>query len=186
MNSELSSALLRVLPFVLALLFIGLAMKKGRVSRGKIGLVRPSSLSRFFLWCLFFTVYAVVIELFLARAQLLVIDKWNHPFVPSVIRILGAVVFAPVAEELIFRGVFQSMLAERMSIHAAIVIQALVFVLLHSFTYENTVVSNIGVAQTMTDGVLYGYARRHTGSLYTPMAMHMIGNLIATLERFIV
>jgi len=186
MNSELSSALLRVLPFVVALVFLGIAMKKGRIVREKIYLVKPFSLQRFLLWCLAFSVLVVATEMLLARAQLLEVEKWNHPFFPSVIRILGAVVLAPVVEELILRGVLLSTLMEKMNIHPAILIQAAVFVLLHSFTYQNTQASNIAVVQTMVDGVLYGYARQHTKSLYTPMTMHMIGNFAATLERFIV
>ena len=113
------------------------------------------------------------------------IDRWNYPFLPSLIRIIGAVILAPVVEEVIFRGVLLSKLHEKLNLHTAIAIQAVLFVLAHSFTYQNTLSSNLATAQTLMDGLLYGYARRHTRSLYTPMTMHMIGNFAATAERFL-
>jgi len=99
---------------------------------------------------------------------------------------VGAVVLAPVAEELIFRGIFLNKLLEwKVNKHLAISILSLLFVAMHSFTYENTLSSNISIAQTFIDASLFSYARLYTNSLYTPMAMHATGNLIATLERFI-
>jgi len=36
--------------------------------------------------------------------------------------------------------------------------------------------------QAFIDACLFAYARRHTGSIYTPIAMHMTGNTIAVIE----
>jgi len=58
-------------------------------------------------------------------------------------------------------------------------------VLLHNFTYENTMASNIGIVQSALDAVLFGYARLYTRSLVTPITMHLSGNAIAIAERFI-
>jgi membrane protease YdiL (CAAX protease family) len=64
-------------------------------------------------------------------------------------------------------------------------LQAVLFVLLHNFAYENTVSSNIGIVQALIDASLFGYARYYTKSLYTPMLMHALGNAVAVFERFI-
>ena len=67
----------------------------------------------------------------------------------------------------------------------AILIQAIFFVLLHNFTFQNTLSSNIGIAQSLIDAILFGYARQYTKSLYTPITMHITGNAMAIIERFI-
>ena len=116
---------------------------------------------------------------------LLEITPWNHPLFASIIRIAGAVILAPIAEEFIFRGLFLNMLIKRkLNLHLAIFMQAVVFVLLHNFTYQNSLSSNIGIVQSLADAMLFGYAKYYTKSIFTPMAMHITGNAIATLERF--
>ena len=72
----------------------------------------------------------------------------------------------------------------KLNLHLAIFIQAVFFVLLHNFTYQNTWSSNIAIVQSLADAMLFGYARQYTKSIYTPVAMHITGNAIATLERF--
>lgn len=117
---------------------------------------------------------------------ILEIEKWKHPFYPSMIRIIGAVIFAPIAEEIIFRGLLLYKLSSRLkSFHIAIFLQAILFVLLHNFAYENTVSSTIGIVQSLIDASLFGYAIHYTKSLYTPIVMHMSGNFVAVFERFI-
>jgi len=178
---------MRVLPFVIALVFLGMAMKKGRIARDKIYLVQPASVARYLTWCVLFFVFILVTEFALAKVGLLGIDKWNHALIPSIIRIAGAVILAPLVEEIILRGVLLSKLIEKgLNQHVAIVLQAMVFVALHSFAYQGTLSSQIAIVQSLVDGILYGYARQNTGSLYTPITMHIMGNLIATVERFIV
>jgi membrane protease YdiL (CAAX protease family) len=185
LSGELWSALGRVLPFILALVFIGIARKRGKITEETIALRRPASFVLYSAWCLLFLFFIVTTEVVLARLGILEIEPWNHTLVPSLIRITGAVVLAPCVEEILLRGVLLGKLAEKLNIHLSIVIQAVVFVLLHSFAYENSTASRIGIAQTLTDGILYGYARQQTRSLYTPITMHMTGNLVATLERFL-
>ena len=72
-----------------------------------------------------------------------------------------------------------------LNIHFAIFIQACFFVLLHNFTYQNSLSSNIGIVQSLIEASLFAYAKYHTKSIYTPITMHMTGNFIATFERFI-
>lgn len=186
MNPELWSAAVRVAPFAVALAFLGIAWKRRKIDRALIALQKPRSRPLYAIWCLGFFLLIVATELVLNRMGLLEIEPWNHTVLPSLIRITGAVILAPFVEEILLRGVLLGKLAEKVNMHLSIVIQAAVFVLLHSFAYENTMASRIGIVQTFTDGILYGYARQATRSLYTPITMHMTGNFIATLERFLV
>jgi membrane protease YdiL (CAAX protease family) len=186
MNEEIKSALIRVVPFVIILFGLFIANKRGKIDRVEdLGLQKPNSLIHFFSWTFGFLALIVLIELFLYQLGILEIDKWNHPFYPSIVRIFGAVILAPITEELIFRGLLLGKLSKKMNMHLAILIQACFFVLLHNFTYQNTLSSNIGIVQALLDATLFGYARQYTKSIYTPITMHITGNFIATLERFI-
>jgi membrane protease YdiL (CAAX protease family) len=185
-SAELWAAFARVAPFAVALGFLGIAWKRGKINRVTAALRRPPVPVHFAAWCAGFLLFIITTEWLLGRFGLLEIEPWSHSLLPSLIRILGAVVLAPAVEELVLRGVLLGKLAEKLNIHLSILIQAAVFVLLHSFTYESSLASRIATVQAFTDGILYGYARRQTQSLLTPIAMHMTGNLIATVERFLV
>ena len=186
MNEEIKSALIRVLPFVATMLFLLIATKRKKINTSDLGIEKPVSKNNFFIWTAGFLALILLTEFSLYKIGILEIEKWDHSLYPSIIRILGAVILAPIAEELIFRGLILNRLWQKgINMHLAIAIQACFFVLLHSFTYENTFSSNIGIIQTFVDASLFGYARYQTKSIYTPITMHITGNLIATLERFI-
>jgi membrane protease YdiL (CAAX protease family) len=185
MNTEIKSALIRVLPFVVILFILLLAFKKGKITANDLGINKPLFTKRFFYWVIGFFVFVLLVELVLYMMWILEIEPWRHPLFPSIIRIAGAVILAPIAEEFIFRGLLLNMLIKRkLNLHVAIFIQAVVFVLLHNFAYQNSLSSNIGIVQSLVDAMLFGYAKQYTKSIYTPIAMHITGNAIATLERF--
>lgn len=186
MNEEIKTALVRVMPFAVILFILFIATKRRKIKTEDLGIRKPNSTIQFIYWILVFFVFILLTELSLNKFGFLEIDKWNHPLFPSIIRIFGAVILAPIAEELIFRGlILNKLLKNKLDIHPAIIIQACIFVLLHNFTYQNTLSSNIGVVQSLIDALLFGYARFYTKSIYTPITMHFTGNLIATLERFV-
>jgi len=185
MNKEISSALLRVLPFALIIFVLLLQKKRGKITQEELALQKPFSFYRYAVCTIGFLVFVITIEYGLHTFGLLEVKKWNHTLISSFIRITGAVILAPVAEELIFRGLLLSKLSNKVNKHAAILLQAILFVTLHNFAYENTLTSNIGIAQSLLDAVLFGYSRFYTKSIYTSITMHITGNFIATLERFI-
>lgn len=187
MTEEINSALIRISPFIILISVIYLFLRLKRFSRNDIYLQPPVSLFRYAVWCLSFLIFIIFIEIIMYKTAYLQVDTWQHSWLPSVIRITGAVLLAPVAEELFFRGLLLYRLEKmKLNIHLAIALQAVLFVIAHNFAYENTLQSNIAVAQTFADATLYAYARQHTKSLLTPITMHMTGNIIATLERFVV
>jgi membrane protease YdiL (CAAX protease family) len=179
-------ALMRVLPFAVILFILLFLIRKKKINPPDLNLNKPVSTSRFLIWTVGFLIFVLLIEFTFFHLGILEIDPWNHPLLSTIIRITGAVILAPVVEEIIFRGLILNVLTKRqINIHLAIFTQACFFVLLHNFTYENTLSSNIGIVQSFIDATLFGYARYHTKSLYTPITMHMTGNFIATVERFI-
>lgn len=133
-----------------------------------------------------FLLFVLATEFALYKFNILEITPWNHNPATSIILILGSVILAPLLEELLFRGLLlQKLLNSKLKKYLAISIQAIVFVLMHSFAYENTMTSNIGIVQTFIDGCLFGMARMTTKSIYTSFSMHATGNLIAVLERIL-
>jgi len=186
MPTEIRYTLLRVLPFLAVIIAMRVAVKRGRISGQDLCIQPPVSYRQLFIWWGLFLLFIIATELTLFKTGILEVTHWNHNLPSSLIRILGIVVLAPVSEELLFRGLFLHKLIQwKLNKHIAVLIQALVFVILHSFAYENTLSSNIGIVQGFLDACIYAYARFYTKSIYTSIVMHSTGNLIAVLEQFI-
>ncbi len=89
-----------------------------------------------------------------------------------------AIVFAgPIFEEVFFRGfMFRGIEASALGNGGAILITAFTWAAMH-IQYDA-----YGLATIFVLGLLLGFARAVTGSLYLTTAMHAVGNLIATIE----
>lgn len=87
------------------------------------------------------------------------------------------VVAAPIGEELFFRGfLFQGLQASRLGNNGALVISSVIWALIHS-QYEAHTVFTIAII-----GLILGYAKIKTNSIYVPIAMHGLNNLIALIQ----
>jgi membrane protease YdiL (CAAX protease family) len=94
---------------------------------------------------------------------------------------LAVVVAAPLGEETFFRGfVFKGILHSRLGGTGAVVLTALVWAVMHQ-QYDL-----YGVANVFAAGLLLGYARLRTNSIYPGLLMHAVMNLIATIEVAVV
>jgi hypothetical protein len=93
--------------------------------------------------------------------------------------LVAIVVFAPVGEEIAFRGFLYRGLARPGREVPAIVLIALVWALLH-IQYDW-----IGILQVFAIGLLLGWIRWATGSTTLTIAMHMLINLEAMIETAI-
>lgn len=186
MNKDLLYTIIRIMPFLIVLVIIYIFSKRNEKFRQDLVIQKPSVINHYLLWISIFLAFIIVVELTLYQAGLLKLGGWHHSLSSTILRIVGIVILAPIAEELMFRGFLLSRLTQKkINLHLSIVIQAVIFVLLHNFTYQNDLMSNIGIAQSFIDATLYGYARYHTKSIFTPISMHMTGNAIALIERFI-
>jgi hypothetical protein len=96
-------------------------------------------------------------------------------FVPLLV--LAIVVLAPFMEETLFRGfLFEGILHSRLGRAGAIVLTSLLWSLIH-VQYDA-----YGIATIFVSGLLLGYVRLRTGSLYATMFLHGLMNLVATVE----
>ena len=90
---------------------------------------------------------------------------------------LAVVVAAPLGEETLFRGfLFKGILHSRLGGGGAVILTALIWAVIHQ-QYDL-----YGVATVFAAGLLLGYARLRTSSIYAGLLMHALMNLIATIE----
>lgn len=87
--------------------------------------------------------------------------------------ILGISILAPIAEELLFRGIIQGELQRAMPEWAAIVIQGLIFALFH--------MQPVQVSYVILPGLLLGLAYAWTRSLWVPIIMHIAFNFLGSV-----
>lgn len=87
----------------------------------------------------------------------------------------AAVVIAPVAEEVVFRGLLLPGFAQSMGTTKALVLSSAVFALFHVPSHGSAAVLP-GVL-----GFAFGWARLRTGGLRAPIALHIANNLVVTL-----
>jgi uncharacterized protein len=85
------------------------------------------------------------------------------------VTLLGSVLFAPVFEELIFRGLLYGTLRTRLAWPLAGVASALVFALAHGY-------GAAGFLSVFLSGLLWAWVYERTGSLLPCMAAHVVNN----------
>jgi hypothetical protein len=98
---------------------------------------------------------------------------WGPPAAVAV-ALLGAVLFAPIFEELIFRGLLYGSLRARLSWPVAALGSALVFGLAHGY-------GATGFLSVLLSGLLWAYVYERTGSLLPCIAAHVVNNAAVAL-----
>jgi CAAX protease family protein len=93
---------------------------------------------------------------------------WGSPAAVTV-TLVGSILFAPVFEELIFRGVLYGTLRTRLAWPLAALGSALIFALAHGY-------GAAGFLSVFLSGVLWAWVYERTGSLLPSMAAHVMNN----------
>lgn len=83
--------------------------------------------------------------------------------------ILSSVVWAPIIEEIVFRGFLYGWLRERLGYVLAIVISSIAFGIVHPY-------SPLGMLEVGAAGVMFAILREWRGSLIAPMVAHALHN----------
>jgi membrane protease YdiL (CAAX protease family) len=94
-----------------------------------------------------------------------------------VLPIVSVCVVAPIAEEILYRGVLHRSLSNRMGVLAAAVISSVVFAALHFYDFY-------GLASVAAFGFVCALAYQSTGSLIDVIALHMLYNASITLPEW--
>ncbi|MEP2776948.1 MAG: type II CAAX endopeptidase family protein [Luteolibacter sp.] len=91
--------------------------------------------------------------------------------------IVSACIFAPIAEEILYRGVLHRSLANRMGVLSAAIISSAVFASLHFYDVY-------GLASVATFGFVCALLYQSTGSMIDIIALHMLYNTSITLPEW--
>jgi membrane protease YdiL (CAAX protease family) len=96
-----------------------------------------------------------------------------------VVMALASVVIAPVAEELLFRGVLFGAVERFVPAWLTVLLTALPFGVLHVMTYGNDWYT---ISQIIVVGLILGGLRAWTRSLWPSIIFHITNNLYATIQ----
>jgi membrane protease YdiL (CAAX protease family) len=89
---------------------------------------------------------------------------------------LAFIILAPLYEEILFRGfMFKGIEHSRLGPIGALLITSLAWSMLH-IQYDILIIGTIFIG-----GLLLGWARIKTNSIYVPITMHVLENLLATI-----
>jgi membrane protease YdiL (CAAX protease family) len=177
MSEELSKILIRVLtiPLALVVALIVLTIKKLPIKE-YFALKIPSRKESVFWLLLYLPIFAIG-EIYYFGTGLNEGRTWEYALPVMIVRIIGIVIFAPVCEELVFRGMlFKVISKSRMGQIGAVILTAVLFTASH-FQYGFADLATIFV-----DALYWGWVRYKTGSTILTIAMHIFGNSIAVVE----
>ncbi|NBW39260.1 MAG: hypothetical protein EBR30_30415, partial [Cytophagia bacterium] len=102
MIKELLFTLIRILPFATIILITYLVSRRNQRFRQDLVVQKPIALNHYLLWTISFLFFIAIVELSMYHFGLLELDGWHHTLYPTLLRILGIVILAPIAEELMF------------------------------------------------------------------------------------
>ena len=86
----------------------------------------------------------------------------------------GSVVFAPLFEEVVFRGILFATLRSALRPGSAIVLSGAIFGVAHGY-------GALGFLDVASSGMLWAWAFERTGSVLPGMAAHAVTNLMVTI-----
>ena len=103
---------------------------------------------------------------------------WESSTLSIVLVLLSTVIIGPIAEELMFRGYVLDSIRKIHGDVLGIILSALLFGMIHFFDPYTVGMATLG-------GVLYGYIRVKTGSLWPSVVSHMIWNAMAMVVTYL-
>ncbi|PKK98474.1 MAG: hypothetical protein CVV57_07125 [Tenericutes bacterium HGW-Tenericutes-2] len=95
---------------------------------------------------------------------------------PFIVIILAVVIVAPLFEEIMFRGIVFDSLSKRMNVYISIIIAGLFFGIYHMNIFQGTYATLIGIVM--------GFSLVWTKSIWAPMIIHFVNNLVSVLLSY--
>ena len=167
-------------PFTIGLTILFVKIRKGITIRQYLGLHNPGW-KKIALWSGVVVLFAGVFDTLTFLLDRPVIPEYmirtyqTASFVP--LFWLALIVVGPLAEELFFRGfLFAGIRHSKAGPAGAILITSLIWSAMH-MQYDI-----YGITVIFMGGLLLGYVRFKSNSIYPPIAMHVLQNIIATIE----
>jgi uncharacterized protein len=167
-------------PICIALVVWFIRLRKRLSVNEYLGLKKPNS-ERLMKWSLITIIFIVAADLLKSLVDRPVIPSFMTDIYETAYFLpllwLAIVVLAPIFEEVFFRGfLFKGLQASALGSTGAIVLPALLWALIHlQYPWYD-------MAGIFVFGLMLGYAQYRTGSLYVPIAMHALNNLLAVIQ----
>ncbi len=139
--------------------------------------LRGASLRQFLPWTGLLILMAVVVEglAYLSPAfRTDFMERIVGSTTNMTLLLLGVGLLASVFEEFLVRGLLLGSLRHLMGEHMAIALTAGLFALMHVTQYPVGIILLI-----IPMGVIFGYARTRTGSIWVPVVLHVTNNLLS-------
>jgi len=172
--------LLQVLPPLAVIGVILIVLRARGLSPREELALRPVRTGPLLAWVAAFVVLAAAEELAAPSLGIPPAEPWGARYGPwdRVLRTVGIIAIAPVAEELVFRGlIFTRLSRTRLRTWGAIVATALLFTAVHvQYGWPE-------LAFVLVDGLFYAGARAATGTVAVSLVCNVLGNTYAALER---
>lgn len=167
-----------------ALVWLVVKLKRGSNPPASLALVRPS-VTTVATWLFITAIYAALSDaLTIALGRPIVPEFMTEIFrattLPALL-CLGIIIGGPIFEELFIRGfLFEGLRRSSIGEIGAVVVCSLFWAAIH-LQYGLYEITTIFIF-----GLILGAARIKTGSLWVPVAMHTMVNLVATVETIVV
>lgn len=174
MNDTFWPAALKLLAPLAAIGFVLLASRRRRLSLDEDLGFRAVTARTLIAWGSLWAVWLAASEVVIRTFRLDQAAAWPDSSPIAVMARVAAIgVLGPVAEELLARGLVLRLLTPRLGRAGAVIVTACGWAALHVRYGAGT------LALVTVDGVIFGAARVVSGSLWTPIALHVAGNLIS-------
>jgi hypothetical protein len=89
--------------------------------------------------------------------------------------LVETIVFAPVFEEIVFRGLFFATLRRRFGFVSSALISAIVFAVAHGYGL-------LGFASVLWSGMLWAWVYERSGSVLPGILAHMLNNAVVCIS----
>jgi len=175
-----SLAICAAAPITIGLTLLCAAARRGVAVRDYLALRWPGGRT-IAVWCLVQLAFIGCADgiTYLIRGRIVppfMVDVYETAYIVALLW-FAFVLVAPVTEELFIRGfLFRGIERSRLGPAGAIVLSSLAWAAMH------TQYDLYGIAVICFGGLLLGYARLRSRSLYAPIAMHLVQNVVATIE----
>jgi hypothetical protein len=170
---------------VAVVLAVGFALLRRGYPLGQYFALRRPTVRQMASWTAVLVVYMAAAEVTIRLAGEPAVPDWQTKayqtagFLPLLV--FALVVAAPLSEELVFRGfMLEGMRHSRAGPVLAVLITAGVWAAIH------TQYGPLGIGTVFVMGLVLGAARLKTGSIWVPVVLHGLNNLVAVIQTAVV
>ena len=164
-----------------AVIALALFLRRRRYPAKAYLALNKVSAGKFVLWTIAFIIFMIGTDLLLSLFKVEQVPEWmssvysSTRYLPCLF--VTVIVIAPLVEELIFRGFVFAGIQARLGSFWAVIFATLPWTLLHLNQYQwYYLLTVLGL------GLFISLARLKTGSLYVPLALHCLNNLMASIQ----